>query len=498
MEQVDELMAIVQRAKQKLLETPSNLPFQMPVANFSEPPPVQEPISLPKEIEQPVVIAPLDIPAVNFSGKLNSKPTSTTPMPSMPSMNYMLSNNALLGKGPPTLPTMPDAVSSICNRHNIGLADIGMAPKAPIKKMTKKKAEAPLPISKPTVPVLPTKKPVAQIKSLSKEPTPKVPPAIKGSKSQPVLGKPNSSNNGEGDNLMKVSIPTTVKNLRYSGSTSAIVSHEKENESFETASRPMTGDSHDSADGSRPNSNGSNRIRGKITQYQDYEDKLQQDYLQLKEKFNQKLQLQVQQSQKGGSNNQAVIDDDPMRKSLTEHYANASESIAMNENKKNFVPPEPTRISTRDLLMEWAMEDALEEAQQREGDASGGDENQEEEEYYNEEGEEEGEGEDEEEFEEEEQEEEEEQYPRQLYQKSAQSASQLAAHQEEEEEEQYDEDDVEEEEEEDEDDDYYQDHRQSMRQQWNQLLVANEHPDHADESCLQLLHNLSTKMKTTI
>ncbi len=135
------------------------------------------------------------------------------------------------------------------------------------------------------------------------------------------------------------------------------------------------------------------KVKQKISELFDYEQQLQKDYADLKKQFQEKLQhammtssskgrgddeeeemeggrLEVEVDEegevgegssdslimmKGGRQEEVEREDDIMRKSITESY---SEQVS-----SNMMSSTQPKVSTKDLLMEWAIEDAIEKGE---------------------------------------------------------------------------------------------------------------------------------------
>jgi hypothetical protein len=153
---------------------------------------------------------------------------------------------------------------------------------------------------------------------------------------------------------------------------------DEEDEEEEDASLPFS-----STNGNRK----SNKVREKISELIDYEDQLQKDYEILRNQFTNRLQQitkENQQTMKSASLSslkQSIIEgegaaptslsieqtNDPLRKSVTESYMRESSGRGGGGGGRG-VSASQNKVTTKELLMEWALEDAIENGEITDGE----------------------------------------------------------------------------------------------------------------------------------
>lgn len=233
-------------------------------------------------------------------------------LPSAPTFSHALQN-----KAPPSLPLPPATLDGIRNRYGLPSDPTAYDNPLMLQKYGVKKTKA-LPSLKKTA-----SSPAESFAKDNKQPVPEVLNA----------------------KLNKTKAKSTDKLESVTKSKKSLVSNK-------ALSKENNGNKPTVDEEERPRSG--SKVLSKIHQYQDYEEKLQADYLVLRKQFTEKLNKQLMNSSSNNPLSASVdgrptetdvhIDANPLRNSITATYATEG----------------APKISTKDLLMEWAMEDALE------------------------------------------------------------------------------------------------------------------------------------------
>jgi hypothetical protein len=203
---------------------------------------------------------------------------------------------------------------------------------------------------------------------------------VKEVETSPVEGDPNDQGE-EGMLRLSKRKANESQSLRYSSlppSTYDATSEVSFKDSF-----PVQDDEGDD-DESRPSASANgkrkgNKVREKISELVDYEDQLQKDYETLRNQFTNRLQQitkENQQTMKSSSSSLQQSAKEEERKSPTSLFkeetndlrSSVTESYMRESSGGEGVSTSQNKVSTKELLLEWALEDAIENGEITDGE----------------------------------------------------------------------------------------------------------------------------------
>jgi hypothetical protein len=346
---------------------------------------------------------PVDSPLPPLETSLSSKNLplllipKLAPQPTIPSLNSLLSSQhhappqlPKMGPTPSSIPVPPlESIVNIKNRYGIAVDELlpqslfsnlhsgvpsnhlGVMKSLKMKKLKKDPKAGPEGF---TAKEKPSKKSKASQMKMSKGERHKSLPA--GSFPNPKESSPSESSPTTlvGDDTrtdanhslayspgalsVAISKPARRLSQRYQETTPATDSRPQQFDSFLAAEGKRK---EDGTAETRVSSAERNKIKQKIDALHDYEQQLVKDYQQLKSQFNQKLQLFQEsnpQTLPRRSQDLSAVGDAPPAATLPRNKP-GDEGEVRKSVTQSYLEQQP-KVSTKDLLMEWAIEDAIE------------------------------------------------------------------------------------------------------------------------------------------